>query len=110
MGQELRSIVLEDAEFQVAAGLYYDQLSEQQVRSGNIRQVDIPEGVDRGATVRLRDPLVDGQTSVAVDKQQMIDMVVAFCKHRAIPLPKSGRKAIVRRDGRTILEIELDWF
>lgn len=110
MGQELRSIVLEDEEFRQAAGLYFDRLPDQQVRSGNILAVEQPDGIDRGATVQLRDPLVDGQTRVEVAKEQMIDMVVAFCKDRAIPLPKSGRKVVVRRDGRTILEIELDWF
>ena len=110
MGQELRSIVLEDEEFRQAAGLYFDQRPDQQVRANNVLAVELPDGVDRGATVRLRDPLVDGQTSVEVDKAQMIDMVVAFCKDRAIPLPKNGRKVIVRRDQRTILEIELDWF
>ena len=110
MGQELRSIVLEDEEFKRAAGLYFDQRPDQQVRSGNILAVELPEGVDRGGTIRLRDPLVDGQTRIEVVKEQMVDMVVAFCRDRAIPLPKSGRKAIVRREDRTILEIELDWF
>ena len=110
MGQELRSIVLEDEEFEQAAGLYFDQQPDQQVRSGNILAVELPEGADRGGTIQLRDPLVDGQTQVAIVKEQMIDMIVAFCKDRAIPLPKSGRKAVVRRNNRTILEIELDWF
>lgn len=110
MGQELRSIVLEDQEFIQAAGLYYDQRPDQQVRSGNILAIEQSDGVDRGATIKLRDPLVDGQASVRATKEEMIDMVVAFCKDRAIPLPKSGRKSVVRRDDRTILEIELDWF
>ena len=110
MGQELRSIVLDDGEFRRAAGLYFDADGESLVASGNIDWVEVPDGADHGATVWLRNPLVDGRTEVPVDKEQMVDMVVAFCRHRAIPLPKSGRKAIVRREERTILEIELDWF
>ena len=110
MGQELRSIVLEEREFQTAAGLYFDAQDESLVASGNIRAVEMPDGEPPDATVLLRDPLVDGRTEVPVDKQQMVDMVVAFCRDRAIPLPKSGRKAIVRRGERVVLEIELDWF
>ena len=110
MGQELRSIVLDDEEFKLAAGLYFEQQPGSAISAANIDRVAQTDGVDQSATVHLRDPLVDGKSVVSADKQQMIEMVVAFCRHRAVPLPKSGRKSIVRRDGHTILEIELDWF
>ena len=114
MGQELRSIVLTHNEFVRAAALYYDALPrsrpESQVLGSNIAAIEIPDGEDPTGQVLLEDPMVDGRTRVTIGKAEMIDMMVAFCRDRAIPLPKTGRKTIVRRDGKVILEIELDWF
>ena len=78
--------------------------------SGNIAGVRMDDGLDPSAVVDFRMPLIDGRTAVEIDRQQIIDMVVAFCRDRAIPLPKSGRKMVVRRDDNVVLEIELDWF
>lgn len=110
MGQELRSIVLDDSEFRRAAGLYFDARADCMINSGNIAGVRMVEGRDPDAVVEFNMPLIDGRTSVDIDRQQIIDMVVAFCRDRAIPLPKSGRKVVVRRDEQVVLEIELDWF
>lgn len=110
MGQELRSIVLDDAEFRMAAGLYFDGRADCLINSGNIAGVRMEDGLDPPAALDFQEPLIDGRMSVDIDREQMIDMVVAFCRDRAIPLPKSGRKAILRRDKQVVLEIELDWF
>ncbi len=110
MGQELRSIVLTDDEFLYAAGLYLEQTDEKLVSADNIDTVEVSEGADASAVVRLKTPLVDGKTEVGLEGEQMVETIVAFCRDRIIPLPKNGRKTVVRRDGNVILEIELDWF
>lgn len=110
MGQELRSIVLDDGEFRDAAGLYFDARADCMINSGNIAGVRMADGRDPDAVLEFRTPLIDGRTCVDIDRDQMIDMVVAFCRDRAIPLPRSGRKDVVRRDDQVVLEIELDWF
>lgn len=110
MGRELRSIVLTEGEFTYAAGLYFDARPELPVVSHNIDSVQGPPAADGQGRVRLKAPLVDGQTAISLEPQEMIDMVVAFCRDKAIPLPRNGRKSILRRDGDVVLEIELDWF
>jgi len=110
MGRELRSIVLTKGEFAYAAGLYFDARPDLPVVSHNIDSVQGPPAADGQGQVRLKDPLVDGQTVVTLEPQEMIDMVVTFCRDKAIPLPRSGRKSILCRDEHVVLEIELDWF
>jgi hypothetical protein len=60
--------------------------------------------------VALKVPLVDGQASVALGPRELIDIFVCFCREKSVPLPRSGRKTVLRRDGNLVLEIELDWF
>ena len=110
MGRELRSIVLTEGEFAYAAGLYFDAKPDLPVVSHNIASVQGPPEADGQGQVHLKDPLVDGQTVVTLEPQEMIDVVVAFCRDKAIPLPRNGRKSILCRDDTVVLEIELDWF
>ena len=110
MGQELRSIVLDDEEFRRAAGIYFDTRKDCLIRSDNVARVRMADGQDPAASLEFTTPLIDGREELELDRQQLIDMVVSFCRDRAIPLPKSGRKFITRRDERVVLEIELDWF
>jgi hypothetical protein len=110
MGQELRSIVLTDAEFAFATGLYFDGRRGAPIKAGNIGAVHGPDKPNGQATVALKVPLVDGQASVTLGPRELVDIIVRFCKEKAVPLPRSGRKTVLRRDGNVVLEIELDWF
>ena len=110
MGQELRSIVLNEDEFLVAAGLYFDGDKDSPIVSSNIRAVAVTALPDAPGEITLHAPLVDGQQNVSCEPQQLIEMVVAFCKQKAIPLPRHGKKTVLRRGDSVVLEIETDWF
>ena len=110
MGQELRSIVLTEGEFTSAAGIYFDGKKESPIAAGNVASIEGPDEPNGDGRLQLKSPLVDGQAVLALDSYEMIEMIVAFCRHKAIPLPRSGRKTILRRDTNIVLEIELDWF
>ena len=110
MGQELRSIVLTDAEFTLAAGLYFEDHRDTPIKSSNIKAVLGPSEPNGDAVVQFNVPLVDGQSSIALSPRDVVDIVVRFCKEKAVPLPRSGRKTVLRRGDQLVLEIELDWF
>ncbi len=110
MGQELRSIVLTDSEFHHAACLFFEADAARQVLAENIDRVEVTEGENATASVKLKIPLVDGKTEIPLDQTEMVEAIVHFCRDRIIPLPRNGRKLVVRRDDHVILEIELDWF
>ena len=110
MGQELRSIVLTEEEFTTAAGLYFDDMKDSPIAASNIASVEGPSEPNGPGQLRLKSPLVDGQAALTLEFRDLIEMIVAFCRHKAIPLPRTGRKTILRRDRSIVLEIELDWF
>lgn len=110
MGQELRSIVLTDAEFASATGLYLDGRRGAPIKASNIDAVHGPDKPNGQATVTLKVPLVDGQSSVTLGSRELIEIFVGFCREKSVPLPRNGRKTVLRRNGQVVLEIELDWF
>lgn len=110
MGQELRSIVLTENEFTAAAGIYFDGKKDSPIAAANVASIEGPHEPNGDGRLQLKSPLVDGQTVLTLDSREMIEMVVAFCRHKAVPLPRTGRKSILRRDANIVLEIELDWF
>ncbi len=110
MGQELRSIVLTDAEFAIAAGLYFDGRRDMAIKASSIAAVHGPDTPNGQATVALKVPLVDGQASVTLGPHELVEIIVCFCRAKAVPLPRNGRKTVLRRGGNVVLEIELDWF
>ncbi|MCG8359554.1 MAG: hypothetical protein MI920_28655 [Kiloniellales bacterium] len=110
MGEEFRSIALTEAEFQHAIGLLLTQRREAPASADNIASVVVDDGDMATARVALKTPLVDGRSEIALETGEIVEAFILFCRDRVIPLPRNGRKTVVRRKDRVILEIELDWF
>ncbi len=110
MGQELRSIVLSDSEFTVAVGLHLDQQDALPVGSADLEATEVTGEPDAHCLVKLRNPMADGRHEFILPSEQLVEIFVLFCKMKAVPLPRNGKKTVIRRDDAVVLEILIDWF
>ena len=113
MGREYRSIAVTAEEFDQAVRDYLAARKERAVHAANIANMTLEQGDDPNrilCRVVLSEPLLDGVQEIALNAEELVEVLVRFCRSKAVPLPKSSLKTIGRVNGDLALMIELDFF
>ncbi len=114
MGREFRTIVLTADEIDAAIRQYVAAQSGKTVDPATIADIAVTPPTDSaggfGALVRFSEPRLDGTSEMVLDAETMIAALIDFCRSRAVPLPRGGRKTLGRVNGDLALLVELDWF